>query len=357
MSSDPFPRTTSRVALLLVLAAVGLAMLSQPAVALPRSVQGQAAPSRPAVGIVATVDRAHPFSDPLWLPLRNPARVSCAMSNCTKGTYHGYWAIDLVGAKGDPVYAAGAGVLHVGDVDPGCKTSATDIEAGTWVWVDHGGGRITRYYHLDSITATEGQRVTPTTVIGLMGHSGDVVPCTTNYLHFEVRSGGVTGVRVNPGSLLACTGQGRIRLPDAFGATTWDDPMLPGRKVSTPVTTSSCIDTLAGDAVPAQRERAVPAAVGGGLVERAARRCQPGDDPAGAVEPEPASLRLADLRRGLRGLEEQDVHRADRRSHYRYSVAFHNTYGNSAWSTASDDRPCLRAVDPASAPLPHVPDA
>ncbi len=160
---------------------------------------------------------------------------------------------------------------------PAARPSATDIEAGTWVWVDHGGGRITRYYHLDAITATEGQRVTPTTVIGRMGHSGDVVPCTTNYLHFEVRSGGVTGVRVNPGSLLACTGQGRIRLPDALGAMTWDDRMLPGRKVSTPVTTSSCIDnTWQATPVPAQRERAVPAAVGGGLVERAALRAPTG---------------------------------------------------------------------------------
>ena len=349
MSPDPFPHTTSRVALLLVLAAVALAMVSPPAVARPRSVQDQAASSRPAVAVLPP-SPAHPFSDPLWLPLRNPARVSCAKSNCTKGTYHGYWAIDLVGAKGDPVHAAGAGVLHVGDVDPGCKTHASDIEAGTWVWVDHGGGRITRYYHLDAITATEGQRVTPTTVIGRMGHSGDVVPCTTNYLHFEVRSGGVTGVQVNPGSLLACTGQGRIRLPDALGAMTWDDPMLPGRKVSTPVTTSSCIDN-AWLATPSRPTASVRSRPRSAVVSWSA-------PPTGAnrvtilQELWSPSLRrygwptyvvasVASRSRTFVGLTDGRI--------YRYTVAFHNTYGNGAWSTA-------RTTVPASVPsIPRAP--
>ncbi len=42
---------------------------------------------------------------------------------------------------------------------------------------------------------------------------------------------------------------------------------------------------------------------------------------------------------------------------YRYTVAFHNTYGNSAWSTAGHRRPGLSAVGPEGAALPHVPDA
>ena len=349
MSSDPFPHTTSRVALLLVLAAVGLAVLSQPAVAIPRSVQDQAASSHPAVAALPP-STAHPFSDPLWLPLRKPARVSCAKSNCTKGTYHGYWAVDLIGAKGDPVYAAGAGVLHIGDVDPGCKISATDIEAGTWVWVDHGGGRITRYYHLDSITATEGERVTPTTVIGRMGHSGDVVPCTTNYLHFEVRSGGLTGERVNPGSLLACSGRDRIRLPDALGAMTWDDPMLPGKKVSTPVTTSSCISNT-WQATPSGPSASVQSRPRSAVVTWSA-------PPSGANRvtilqelwspslrrfgwPSYVAASMASRSRTFVGL-------TDGRT-YRYSVAFHNNYGNSAWSTPV-------TVVPASVPsVPRTP--
>jgi hypothetical protein len=124
MSSTPLTPAVRRPGLLLVLTAVVLTLLGQPAAAMPLSTPDRAAGPLAALAISAPTD-AHPFSDPLWLPLRNPARVSCAMSNCTSGTYHGYWAVDFVGAQGDPVYAAGAGVLHVGDIDPGCKTSGS----------------------------------------------------------------------------------------------------------------------------------------------------------------------------------------------------------------------------------------
>ena len=125
-------------------------------------------------------DPEHPFSDPVWWPLRDPARVSCAKTNC-EGPYHGYDAIDFIGELGAPVHAAGAGILHIGGVSAGC--GSVDGHAGTWVWVDHGPAGSTRYYHLDTITASEGDYVTPATQIGTMGHSGDAAPCTTNYLH------------------------------------------------------------------------------------------------------------------------------------------------------------------------------
>jgi hypothetical protein len=349
MSSQLLTPTAPRPVLLLVLTAVVLTLLGQPAAAMPLSTPDRAPVPLAAPAISAPTD-AHPFSDPLWLPLRHPARVSCAMNNCTNGTYHGYWAVDFVGAKGDPVYAAGAGVMHVGAIDPSCKTSASDIEAGTWVWVDHGGGRITRYYHLGSITATEGQRVSPTTVIGLMGHSGDVVPCTTNYLHFEVRSGGLTGDRVNPGALLACTGQGRIRLPGALGAASWNEPGLPGRKVSTPVTTSACIyDTW--DATPARPSANVQSRPRSAVVSWTA-------PPAGTntvtvlQEAWSPSLRRygwpSYFVASVAARSKTFVGLTDGRT-YRYSVAFHNTYGNSAWSTPA-------TVIPASVPsVPRAP--
>lgn len=182
---------------------------------------------------------AHPYSDPVWWPLRNSVVVSCVKSNCTGG-FHGYWAMDLPGQLGDPIYAAGAGVFHVGALDPSCKATTKDA-GGTWVWVDHGGGKVSRYHHLNSVTAKEGQLVTPATVIGRMGHSGDVAPCRTNYLHFEVRVQGVKGVRVNPGTLLACQGATRVRWPNAWGRTSWD--ALTPRSITTPATTSSCLTT------------------------------------------------------------------------------------------------------------------
>ena len=184
---------------------------------------------------------AHPFSDPIWFPLRNPVRISCVKTNCqgdAGGDYHGYWAIDFLGQRGDPVYAAGGGVFHVGANVKTCSTTA--VSAGVWGWVDHGGGRVTKYNHLDSIVATEGQLVTPQTVIGKMGHWGDIAPCATNYLHFEVRDGGITGTRVNPKSLYACTASGRVSLPQIFnGATSFD--ALPKVAFTTPAGTSSCI--------------------------------------------------------------------------------------------------------------------
>ena len=183
---------------------------------------------------------AHPFSDPVWFPLRNPVRISCVKTNCqnSSGDWHGYWAIDFLGQRGDPVHAAGAGVFHIGANDTTCSTST--VSAGVWAWVDHGGGRVSKYNHLDSIVATEGQLVTPQTVIGRMGHWGDVAPCATNYLHFEVREGGITGTRVNPGSLYACTPSGRVSLPQALnGATSFD--ALPKVAFTTPAGTSSCV--------------------------------------------------------------------------------------------------------------------
>ncbi|RYF05437.1 MAG: plasmid pRiA4b ORF-3 family protein, partial [Deltaproteobacteria bacterium] len=54
-----------------------------------------------------------------------------------------------------------------------------------------------------TITIEEGQLVTPATRIGTMGHSGDLPPCQTTYLHFEVlhdaQSDGQGGERVDFG--------------------------------------------------------------------------------------------------------------------------------------------------------------
>jgi hypothetical protein len=163
-------------------------------------------------------------------------------TNCRRAdgsTYHGYWAIDFLGERGDPVYAAGAGILHVGATERTCSTTSSQ-SAGTWVWIDHGAGLVTKYTHLDSIAVADGARVTPQTLIGRMGHWGDSAPCTTNYLHFEVRRNGVTGPRIEPRRLYACTTAGRVSLPGAFGGATSFD-QLPKLKYRTPAATSDCV--------------------------------------------------------------------------------------------------------------------
>lgn len=140
---------------------------------------------------------------PEWLPLRSPATIGCVLNNCDNGTYHGYWALDLAGAPGDPVYAAGAQarVLSRGQTCGG---------PGNSVWVEHGGGVVTRYSHLDSIDIADGQWVNQHTVLGRMGATGQVIPCGFVHLHFERRANGLSGPTQDPGPLKACAGPSLI---------------------------------------------------------------------------------------------------------------------------------------------------
>jgi murein DD-endopeptidase MepM/ murein hydrolase activator NlpD len=228
-----------------MLARLRVLLLGSVALALGVSVLGgaaaPAAPPASAAPSLTAPTAAHPYSDPTWFPLRTPAKVGCAKSGCGTKADHGYFAIDLLGDQGDPVHAAGAGVAHVGGNSGACKSSS-ETSGGRWVWVDHGGGVVSRYHHLDSIDITDGQRVTPATRIGTMGHSGDVPPCTTNYLHFEVRHGGVTGERVDFGTLRGCAAGRTVSLPQVLGATGWNDPALhPRQRFSTPQLDSRCV--------------------------------------------------------------------------------------------------------------------
>lgn len=243
MQSTPVlrvPRALGRV--LLAAATVVAAAVGATAPALadgPRIVRPVVLPAAPAPGRVAAIDSSHPYSAPVWLPLRKASAISCVKSNCagSGGDYHGYWAIDFIGDLGEPVYAAGAGVFHVGATSRTCSTSGQSD--GTWGWVDHGGGVVTKYTHLDSLTVAEGTRVTPSTQIGRMGHWGDTLPCTTNYLHFEVREGGIKGTRVEPRILSACTAYGRADYPKAFGVSSFDS-LVKGQS-STVDSTNACI--------------------------------------------------------------------------------------------------------------------
>lgn len=83
--------------------------------------------------------------------------------------------VDLGAPHGSPVYSTGEGVVEF---------------AGPWdrygltIEVNHGNGVSTRYAHLSRIKVREGQRVTRTTVIGLLGNTGR---STGPHLHYEVR--------------------------------------------------------------------------------------------------------------------------------------------------------------------------
>ncbi|HEY5820483.1 MAG TPA: peptidoglycan DD-metalloendopeptidase family protein [Propionibacteriaceae bacterium] len=197
-----------------------------------------------AYAAVPTPSTDHPFSDPVYLPLRKPATIGCTKTFCDNGPAHGFWAIDFIGTRGDPIYAAGAGIAHIGGNSGQCSTS-DESERGRWVWVDHGGGVVTHYRHLDTIIIKEGQAVTPYTQLGTMGGSGSTPPyCSNAYLHFEIRVGGNTGTPVSPGTLISCAKSGPVSLPGVWGARDWDDPKAHTRpRRATPTGSDKCIGT------------------------------------------------------------------------------------------------------------------
>jgi hypothetical protein len=272
----------------------------------------------------------HPYSDPIWSPLRTPARVSCVKTNCP-GPYHGYDAIDFIGALGDPIYAAGAGVFHVGGFAPGCVTG--EPTRGTWAWVDHGPAGSTRYNHLDSIVAVDGQYVTPGTQIATMGHSGDKVPCEVNYLHMELRDSEVTGIRLPITNFRACARKQTLQLPQAMGFPTWDD--VDPNVYYTPQTDNSCLPDSWSNTPSRPAAASIDPGVSSMAVSLPTR-------PSG-VDDVRVRLQLFHPSAGEYGvIIEQSTNPRDAtvvfedllpNRRYRAFVSFHNSIGWSAWST------------------------
>lgn len=83
--------------------------------------------------------------------------------------------LDFGAPIGTPVYATGEGVVVL--AEPWDRY-------GNTVEIDHGNGITTRYAHMSRIKVKEGQRVTRSTVVGLVGNTGR---STGSHLHYEVR--------------------------------------------------------------------------------------------------------------------------------------------------------------------------
>lgn len=270
-----------RIALLATLG-LSLSLISPVDGALRTGAPAVAATTATATTLATAADApnpAHPFSDPIWSPLRTPARTSCVYNNCP-GPYHGHWAIDFIDTDHstfDPIYAAGAGILHIGAVIGKDTCSSGRANSGSWVWIDHGGGRNTRYTHLYSVLAKEGQLVTPATMIGRMGHNGNRAPCTTNYLHMETHANGQYGPFVAPGAMFACTSNGRISMPSqglGRSYSSWNDVPISQSSLHgplTPAATNSCLAASRGAATPnrptvSYRRGSSSATIGWGVV-------------------------------------------------------------------------------------------
>lgn len=305
---------------------------------------------------------AHPYSDPTWYPLRSSALnevkgrenlvfdgpysalVACVKTNCghkASETFpngpHGNWAVDFVGDVGDPVHAAGAGTFHIGEDSDECTG-----DKGRWAWVDHGGGVVSRYHHLSWLDASlDGQRVTPATKIAEMGTNcnGGV-----SYLHFEVRRGGVGGVRANPGQLKACKQDGSVALypRDMPGAateagpfTTWDDVPHRSEVGAVPEAYNNCMPGVVATPEKVDWTRT-------GFGDQVVRLRWP--NPSTPSNRVTISFQIYHPSTGEYSRPTYKLFAGDTRSAsyaglnngrpYRFRVAYHNAHGNAAWGPA-----------------------
>lgn len=98
-----------------------------------------------------------------------------------------HYGIDIQGAAGSAIQAAGSGTV---------REVAEEQTLGLYVAIDHGGGLVTRYAHLQETSVEPGNQIAKGQVIGKMGNTGLI---QDTHLHFEVI---VNGQPVDPLSVL-----------------------------------------------------------------------------------------------------------------------------------------------------------
>ena len=132
--------------------------------------------------------RAHD-SAPMWTaPFVRPRASTVTSRFGTGRMFNGtltsrHLGVDFRGAVGQPVRAANRGVVALVD---------DFFLAGNVVYIDHGGGVVTAYFHLSKPLVATGDTVERGQEIGLVGSTGRV---TGPHLHWSARYGSVT---VNP---------------------------------------------------------------------------------------------------------------------------------------------------------------
>ena len=96
--------------------------------------------------------------------------------------------VDYRGATGDPIYAANRGVVAL---------VAEFFLAGNVVYIDHGNGIVTGYFHMSQPQVAAGDTVERGQQIGLVGATGRV---TGPHLHWSARFGALT---IDPADLFS----------------------------------------------------------------------------------------------------------------------------------------------------------
>jgi murein DD-endopeptidase MepM/ murein hydrolase activator NlpD len=129
----------------------------------------------------------------LWAgPFRLPRSTRITSPFGTARIFNGevqsrHLGTDFAGAVGEPVLAAGRGIVVL---------VANFYLAGGTIYLDHGAGLITAYFHLSRAYVRQGQIVRAGQRIGAVGRSGRV---TGPHLHWVARYGTIS---VDPMSLL-----------------------------------------------------------------------------------------------------------------------------------------------------------
>jgi murein DD-endopeptidase MepM/ murein hydrolase activator NlpD len=131
---------------------------------------------------------------PMWTASFLRPRASVVTSEFGSGRlFNGalttrHLGVDFRGAVGEPVRATNRGVVALVD---------NFVLAGNVVYIDHGAGVVTAYFHMSKTLVAAGDTVKRGQVIGLVGNTGRV---TGPHLHWAARYGAIT---VNPLDLLA----------------------------------------------------------------------------------------------------------------------------------------------------------
>jgi murein DD-endopeptidase MepM/ murein hydrolase activator NlpD len=139
------------------------------------------------------IGRKSHASSPLWTTAFARPRESVVTGTFGTGrVFNGvvtsrHLGVDFRGAVGDTIKAANRGVVALVD---------TFYLAGTVVYIDHGAGVVTGYFHMSKPLVAKGDTVARGQIIGLVGQTGRV---TGPHLHWSARYGAIA---VNPGDLL-----------------------------------------------------------------------------------------------------------------------------------------------------------
>ncbi len=310
------PRSVASRRLLLIAAAI---ILGLAALATPVDAQDEASPAETspvAVPFVGTYE--------VWCTERNPGpgeRTFCANAN-----HHTTPAIDIGMEIGEPIYAAGNGVVT--DLETSCRISSCSGGRGLFVEITHPDGTTSTYLHLDSVTVADDQQITVGQLIGTSGATGQ---SSSPHLHYDERS---DGVRIPFGTWLGCVNGAVVQYPDVFGTTDWNQVEFGSEVVN------EGFDCLGGLEIPA----AAPSVItGDGLLGIAAPTGSEGEariiTVIGEEDPEP-SLQTVELTAGK-------LVRITARPESTVSVQFRARRGTiwTAWSESvvlqivEDDRP------------------